>query len=152
MADRTHRGWSAAAAVEHDSRELFALTIRVLEAADLDVPLSGLRALLALDDIDTCTLGELAEQLALSQSATSRVVDKLVTRGLVDRQTGDSDRRQVTLRATPVGTRAIARLVDRRREAIAEIMASMSPPDRAQLRSGLNGFADVVRKASLTAT
>jgi DNA-binding MarR family transcriptional regulator len=136
---------AAATAVEHDSRELFALTIRVLETIDVDMPVSGLRALLALDDIDTCTLGELAEQLALSQSATSRMVDKLVVGGLVDRRAGDKDRRRVTLRATSVGRRAIGRIVRRRRNAIADIMVSMSPSEREQLRVGLRGFADVVR-------
>jgi DNA-binding MarR family transcriptional regulator len=135
-----------AAEVERHSRELFALSIHAMEAPEVDLRPSGLRALLVLDDLGACTLGELAEQLALSQSATSRLVDKLVTRTLVNRRTAASDRRQVELTATPAGRRATAHLVRRRREAIARTMTDMDPADREQLRAGLRAFAVVARQ------
>lgn len=140
---------SVAAAVEHDSRELFALSVRALEAPDVDLAPSGLRALLVLDDVGTCTLGELADQLALSQSATSRMVDKLVTRRLIVRHTASEDRRRVTLAATAAGRRATSRLVGRRRDAITSIVDKMTPQDREQLRAGLEAFATAARNPSL---
>lgn len=135
-----------AAAVEHDSRELFALSVRALEAHDVDLPPSGLRGLLVLDDIGSCTLGELADHLTLSQSATSRMVDKLVTRQLIDRQTATDDRRRVTLAATTTGREVTARLVRRRRDAITTLLDKMAPEDRAQLRAGLRAFAAAARR------
>jgi DNA-binding MarR family transcriptional regulator len=141
---------SVAAAVEHDSRELFALSVRALEAHDVELPPSGLRALLVLDDIGTCTLGELADQLALSQSATSRMVDKLVTRRLIDRHTATEDRRRVTLAATGAGRRVTARLVRRRSAAITSILNNMAPEDRNQLQTGLKAFAAAARHSAST--
>jgi DNA-binding MarR family transcriptional regulator len=138
---------SEAAAVERHSRELLVLTIRAMEAADVDLRPSGLRALLVLDDFGPCTLGELAERLALSQSATSRMVDKLVVRKLINRRTATSDRRQVALTPTSAGRRTTARLVQRRREAIAAIMSAMDGGSREQLGAGLEAFADAARGA-----
>jgi DNA-binding MarR family transcriptional regulator len=136
---------TGAAAVERDSRELFTLSIRAMEASEVDLRPSGLRALLVLDELGTCTLGELADQLALSQSATSRMVDKLVLRKLVNRRTAAHDRRQVSLTATVAGRRATAHLVRRRQEAISAAMASMDEVSREQLRLGLRAFAVVAR-------
>lgn len=142
------RSAAVAAAVEHDCREFFAISIRAMDASDIDLPPSALRSLLVLDDLRTCTLGELAEHLALSQSATSRAVDKLVARRLVTRRTASGDRRQVSLAATAAGRRATARLVARRREAIAETLAAMAPEARERLRSGLREFAVAARQGT----
>jgi DNA-binding MarR family transcriptional regulator len=139
------RPMSIAAAVERDSRELFALSIRAMESRDVDLRPSGLRALLVLDELGSCTLGELSEQLVLSQSATSRLVDKLVLGRLVSRRTAAGDRRQVTLCATAAGRRATASLIRRRCEAISQTMAVMSTQDRDALRTGLRAFAGATR-------
>lgn len=135
-----------AAAVEHDCREFFAISIRAMEASDIDLPPSALRSLLVLDDLRTCTLSELADHLALSQSATSRMVDKLVARRLVSRRPAAGDRRQVSLAATAAGRRATARLVARRREAIAQTLAAMEPDACERLSSGLREFARVAQQ------
>ena len=137
---------SQSAAVEWDSRELFTLSMRAMEATGVDLRPSGLRALLVLDAVGTCTLGELARQLALSQSATSRLVEKLVLRKLITRRTAVADRRQVRLAATPAGRRATARLVRCRQEAIAETMAQMDAAARQQLQAGLQAFAEAARR------
>jgi DNA-binding MarR family transcriptional regulator len=136
---------TGAAAVERDSRELFTLSIRAMESSEVDLRPSGLRALLVLDELGTCTLGELADSLALSQSATSRMVDKLVLRKLVNRRTASQDRRQVLLTSTVAGRRATAQLIRRRQEAISAAMASMDDESREQLRLGLRAFAVVAR-------
>ena len=61
------------------------------------------------------TVGELAEAIGRSPSATSRLVDGLVRRRLVERRTEEpEDRRQRTLRLTQRG-QALLRVVDRAR-------------------------------------
>jgi DNA-binding MarR family transcriptional regulator len=138
---------SQSAEVERDSRELFTLSMQAMEATGVDLRPSGLRALLVLDAVGSCTLGELARQLALSQSATSRLVEKLVLRKLITRRTAVADRRQVRLAPTLAGRRATARLVRQRQQAIAETMAQMDAPAREQLQEGLRAFADAARRA-----
>jgi len=67
-----------------------------------------------LADGSTLTVGELAESIGRSPSATSRLVDGLVRRRLVERHQEPEDRRQRTLRLTQRG-HAVLRVVDRAR-------------------------------------
>ena len=62
----------------------------------------------------TMTVGELAEEIGRSPSATSRLIDGLVRRRLVERHQEPEDRRQRTLRLTQRG-HAVLRVVDRSR-------------------------------------
>jgi MarR family transcriptional regulator, organic hydroperoxide resistance regulator len=69
-----------------------------------------------LDQYQPLTLGALGE-LLICETGTgpSRLVDRLVTQGAVQREVGASDRRSVTLRLTPRGhelSAAIARVED----------------------------------------
>lgn len=49
------------------------------------------------------SMSALQEQLSLSGASTSTLVDRLVRRGLVERQYSEVDRRRVLLRLTPEG-------------------------------------------------
>jgi DNA-binding MarR family transcriptional regulator len=51
----------------------------------------------------TLTLAELAWRLRLDKGWTSRAVDQLVHAGLVDKATGDGDRRTIALSFTRAG-------------------------------------------------
>jgi DNA-binding MarR family transcriptional regulator len=50
-------------------------------------------------------MGALADQLLLSRSGLTRLVDRLASRGLVERHSCDSDRRGTYARLTPAGKR-----------------------------------------------
>ncbi len=84
------------------------------QLGELRLGFTQLAALYVLADGSTLTVGELAEAIGRSPSATSRLVDGLVRRRLVERQEEPEDRRQRTLRLTPRG-HAILRVVDRAR-------------------------------------
>ena len=81
--------------------------------ADLDaelerehgLPLSSYEVLLYLADAEDCSLrmGELADQLFLSRSGLTRLVDRLAKAGLVERTTCESDRRGSYARLTELG-------------------------------------------------
>jgi DNA-binding MarR family transcriptional regulator len=84
------------------------------QLGELRLGFTQLAGLYVLADGSTLTVGELAEAIGRSPSATSRLVDGLVRRRLVERQEEPEDRRQRTLRLTPRG-HAILRVVDRAR-------------------------------------
>jgi DNA-binding MarR family transcriptional regulator len=130
----------AAAEIEHASRVFVAITSRVLDELDTSISQAGLRALLVLDDHGGCTLGELAHRVPLSQSATSRMVDRLVLSGLVQRSPRPGDRRQLQVSMTPAGRALVTRLTERRRALIEEIVADLTTADRAELLRGLAAF------------
>jgi DNA-binding MarR family transcriptional regulator len=134
---------TSATGVERDSRPFLALSMRAMEG-EQPLRLSALRALLALDR-SAVTVGNLGNSLNLSQSATSRLVDRLLHLGLVERSADDRDRRQVTVRATTEGRAVIARLAARRRRAVRDVLARMDEQDRAALERGLAAFAAAAR-------
>lgn len=75
-------------------------------------------------------LGELQEQVLLSQPALSRMVDRLVTRGLIRRETDPSDGRGVLLSLTPDGIEAQRRVGRRHARSVAVAMNSALTPSQ----------------------
>ena len=64
------------------------------QLGELRLGFTQLAALYVLADGSTLTIGELAESINRSPSATSRLIDGLVKRRLVERQAEEEDRRQ----------------------------------------------------------
>jgi DNA-binding MarR family transcriptional regulator len=117
-----------------------AITSRVLDELDTSISQAGLRALLVLDDHGGCALTELAHRVPLSQSAASRMVERLVSSGLVERNPSAEDRRQIQVAMTSQGRALVDVLTERRRGVIAAIAAGMTAADLSALRRGLAAF------------
>lgn len=84
------------------------------QLGELRLGFTQLAALYVLAEGRTTTVGDLADVIGRSPSATSRLVDGLVRRRLVERRSEIEDRRQRTIWLTPRG-RAVLRVVDRGR-------------------------------------
>lgn len=69
------------------------------------VPLAWFFALRRLAAAPDCRVSDLAEHIDISPGGASKLVDRLVTAGLVHRVVDDRDRRASRLRLTPEGTR-----------------------------------------------
>ena len=108
--------------------------------ADLSVP--QFRTLAFIDRNVDASLSDVAEHIGLTLPSMSKIVDGLVTRRLVTRQTHPADRRRMTLALTARGqtawqssraaTRAclaedLAALSGRQRETIAQAMEILRP-------------------------
>ncbi len=84
------------------------------QLGELRLGFTQLAALYVLADGRTTTVSDLADAIGRSPSATSRLVDGLVRRRLVERRAETEDRRQRTLWLTQRG-QALLRVVDRAR-------------------------------------
>lgn len=84
------------------------------QLGELRLGFTQLAALYVLAEGRTTTVSDLADAIGRSPSATSRLVDGLVRRRLVERRPEVEDRRQRTIWLTPRG-RAMLRVVDRGR-------------------------------------
>ncbi|GAB7038531.1 MULTISPECIES: MarR family transcriptional regulator [Catenuloplanes] len=119
----------------------------LLTAFDDDLPqslsASQLRAVLTLESLPAgVNLRGLADRLGVVLSSASRLSDRLVAAGLLDRRQSDADRREVLVRLSPSGRRFLAEMRARRRERLARVLARMTPDDRAALRRGLEAFRE----------
>src|SRR3954468_18409473 len=68
-----------------------------------EASLVQLRALTVLDDADGANLMQLADGMGGTLPPTSRLVDRLVAAGLVDRRPSEMTRREVSITLTPAG-------------------------------------------------
>ena len=111
------------------------------QLGELRLGFTQLAALYVLADAGTMTIGDVAEAIGRSPSATSRLVDGLVRRRLVERQPEPEDRRQRTVRLTQRG-QAILRVVDRARaDQFLIAVRALPGPERAIVAMGVAALA-----------
>ena len=112
-----------------------------IELGELRLGFTQLAALYVLADGSTLTVGELAESINRSPSATSRLIDGLVKRRLVERKAEEEDRRQKILRLTPRG-HAVLRVVDRgRADQFLSAVRPLPTAERAIVAMGVAALA-----------
>ncbi|NBE80417.1 MarR family winged helix-turn-helix transcriptional regulator [Micromonospora rubida] len=109
--------------------------------------LSGaqLRAVMVVEQHDGINLRRLATLLDMLLSSASRLCDRLVAAGMLEREPGRSDRREISLHLTAEAEWLLAELRDDRRQRLAVILAGMTPEGRQALLAGLQEFDEVAR-------
>ncbi len=122
-------------------RVLVAITARSMAASSEVADLLQLRVLVVLASGPPLSLGALAQAVGIHLTRASRVCDRLVTRGLVDRADDPDNRRQLVLRLTPAGREVVERVMHERADQIRPILTRMSPADRLSLVTSLGQFA-----------
>jgi DNA-binding MarR family transcriptional regulator len=113
-----------------------------LAAADRvgSVSVVQLRALTVLHRLGQANLGALAEEMGVTVSTTSRLVDRLVTAGLVDRRVAAHTRREISLRLTRQGQAMLRRYDDLRLLSLYECLEAMPEDQRETASAGLRAF------------
>ncbi|MEX1296158.1 MAG: MarR family transcriptional regulator [Candidatus Limnocylindrales bacterium] len=108
----------------------------------LDVGFTQLAALYAVSGPETLTVGDLAERLGRSPSATSRLVDGLVRRGYLRRFEEVADRRQRVLSLTDQGQAVIAAVDRDRADQFLAVVRPMPMSERALVAMGVAALAN----------
>lgn len=129
-----------AGTVEEASLALVEMTLAALAAVE-GISSLQLRMLLLVDRHPHSNLSSVAARMEMSVPSASRLVDRLVEAGLLDRRDAPHSRREVALSLTARGTRALADLRRSRRQAITAVLDTMSDEQRRALVGGLTAFA-----------
>ncbi len=95
---------------------------------ELNISESELNFFSALDNCQGISSPELAKNMGLSLSRISRVVEKLVVNGYLDRNTDATDRRAIKLCLTPKG-KAIRSKIDKARNECEGRLLEIIPPE-----------------------
>ncbi|WP_329091403.1 MarR family winged helix-turn-helix transcriptional regulator [Streptosporangium sp. NBC_01469] len=107
------------------------LLLHLLSGFEGDEPsMIQIATLYTLDTPAAPTLRELAGRVGRSVSATSRLVDQLVRRGLADRREDPGDRRVRRIALTPAGTDFLRTFERVRADAQLEVMAHLTAEER----------------------
>lgn len=103
--------------------------------AEENLRLWHMAVLAALADFGPHAQRALAERLSIDPSDMVKVLDDLTAAGHVTRTRDPADRRRVRVTATPAGRAALAAQVGRAQEVQAELLAPLSPAERATLHA-----------------
>lgn len=139
---------TATAAVETGVELLREVCDRALEEMGSTVSPNQLRALLIVDRCRGLNLNTLAQEMRASNSATSRLCDRLQASGLIEREAAARDRREVVISLSEPGRRLVEWARRRRRRELAKVIDTMSPAGREALLHGLAAFRAAVERSS----
>ncbi len=107
---------------------------RLLDGLAADVPLAVLRLLRVVQRAEEPpTIGAVAEVLVIDPSTASRVVDRAVDSGYLERRPCDDDRRRARLQLTSRGEELLGSVTQRRRELLAEVASDWTADELAEM-------------------
>lgn len=116
-------------------------------AAEFELSPPQVMALRSLDPGRPMPMSELAGVMACDNSNVTGIVDRLETRGLVERRASEHDRRVKMLAVTEAGAALREQLMARMYEA-PEALAALSPEDQRALRDLLRRALSGARDAT----
>ena len=131
---------SPAAAVEVAVAALLSVWDQTRERSAARLSAAQLRVLLVVERHDGINLRRLGSQLDMLLSSASRLCDRLAAAGMLEREPGRSDRREISLHLTEDGRSLLHRLRAQRRERLVAVLAAMSPGGQQALLRGLREF------------
>ena len=120
-------------AIERTMLQLGWATHRQLhqELAGFNLTVSQFAALRALQEFENgCTMSELAEAARQISATMTGIVDRLVERGVIDRQRDPADRRSVRISLTKDGTELLETIRQQKRVRLRQFLAKLSPSER----------------------
>jgi DNA-binding MarR family transcriptional regulator len=129
------------------SKALVAVAARSLAPVEEELTLAQYRALLLVVEGRASSPGELADRLDVHPSNATRLIDRMVARGLLTREMAEGDRRAIVLEATTAGRALIGQVLDQRRRDIDRILDRMGD-DAEPVAAALARFAEAAGESA----
>lgn len=124
------------------ARAIVAMTARSVAELDDRVTLPQLRVLVMVASRGPLNVAAVATGLGVHSSNATRVCERLVLAGLLDRADDPSDRRNLVLELTGSGRALVEAMNASRRTAIAQVLAAMPASRRQGLAPRMRAFAE----------
>ena len=124
-----------------------AMRIALEDAGYDDIPPNGLYVIGALAMDETMPLSQVIQDLRVSKQSAGQLVDSLVTRGYLDRDTDPGDRRRLTVSLTARGRDAASVQAAARQEIDEALVAAIGADYVDVMREGLAALIDLRRMA-----
>lgn len=126
------------------TRDLVDIAVRGVELVAPDLTLPQFRLMLALAEYGPVSSVGLAHALDVAPSSVTRMVDRLVASGHVDRAPDPVKRSVVSLALSARGERVVADVLTWRQAELARALAQVAPEDRAAAARALTALHRVV--------
>ena len=130
------------------ARVFAAITAESIAQVEEGVTLPQMRVLVLASQPGQLNATGVAQALDIHLSSASRICDRLVQAGLLDRRDLPQDRRNVELTLTPAGERLLGSVNDHRREVFRRILRRMDSAERDSLAAALSTFVRAAEEYS----
>jgi len=133
-------------------QRLFPRVMRYLEAEEtreltgLQVTPSQMNVILVLYFSDNLSMGELSSEMYLTESACTRLVDRLVDAHLVRRRGDRNDRRVVRVSLTSYGRQLAELVLERRNRRFGNLARKLTEEEQASLLRSLEAVLRTFRE------
>ncbi|HWD03963.1 MAG TPA: MarR family transcriptional regulator [Amycolatopsis sp.] len=125
-------------ALERLTRVLVAVAWDSAHAAPRGVTFPQVRLLVVLDSLGRVPSARVAEAMGVNASSVTRLADKLEAHGYVKRGEDEHNRTVVTIEVTDSGREVVTGVVNRRHQALGELLAQLEPQERVQLNRAVD--------------
>lgn len=115
---------------------------RLAKATGLTTP--QIVVLQAIRDLGEVTAGAISSRVSLSQATVSAILDRLESRGLIERYRSTMDRRVVHSRLTRAGRRALLKAPPLLQERFLRKFASLAPAEQQRIIDALGAVAEMM--------
>ena len=123
------------------SRAVVAIASLSIEASPVDVTLSQYRVLVLLVTRGPQRMSDLGQTMRLSPSSTTRLVERLERKSLVERRPSSIRLRETELHLTPAGTELVEVVMEARRREIEFVVQAVPPGRRKTMAQAFEDFA-----------
>lgn len=110
------------------------------------------RVLATLAGNEPMSIGRLAQITTIKQPTATRLLDRMETKGYVQRVENEGDRRITLVRITPTGTRMVSRLIPLARDHEQRVLEPFGLPRAEELKSTLRSIIELHRAPAADAT
>lgn len=124
------------------SRLLVGLSARSIASVDESITIPQFRMLVVLSTSGPMNLAALAGHLDVKPSTATRMIDRLVGAGLVNRRLSPVSRRELVLELTDAGASVVGKVTRRRWREIARIVDRMPAQQRTALVTAFDAFRE----------
>lgn len=138
------------AQTREDILDLFATAIHSLKEENagvwttLDLTMPQVKVLMILHKEGSAPVGKIAERLGVKMPNVTWILDRLVERGLVERETDPDDRRVVRSRLTDEGRARITTFFEARTERLRKALARLTDEEGRALRTGMKALCSAI--------
>lgn len=130
------------------TRVVAAVIASSVATSDPALTLPQWRVLVLASD-DSCNVSAVADDLGVHISNASRICDRLVKLGLLERRKAEHDRRNVLLSLTKAGEKYVDAAMEHRRLRVAQALACMTERDRYDFGRCATLFVDAAAQARI---
>ena len=102
---------------------------------------------LVLAEAEPQSIKSVAHDLGVHSSNATRLCDRLVRAGLLDRRPLEHDRRQVSLTLTEAGRELVERVFAHRRRTVGQVLAELPVEQRAAVADAIDAFVTAAERA-----